>query len=201
MKKAVIICLMILLPVLGRAGNDYPRITFGAEWSYIAAIYSSYHYNYFSPDESRFNITGNEFKHYDNGEVLLHIGYNLDKYWNISAYTGLSGIADYHNSIPINLRITRYFGNNALKDRWFSFIDVGSGITIKKQAQAIMSAKLGAGYRISLSKDTKIDFISAIRNTYTQPQVYHEKETIRLENTNRNDAYILSLSLGIALTF
>lgn len=199
--KKLVICILCLLPIIGRADERLPRITFGAEWSYMATIFSGYHYNYFSPEGYRFNVDGTDFHLYNNGEVLLHLGYNINECWNISAYTGIAGIADYHNSIPINVRATRYFGHNPLKDRWFSFVDLGTGITVKRPVEGILSVKAGGGYRISLSRDTKIDLLGAVRYTYTQPQVYHDNITISHEDTNRNDAHLVSLSFGLSLTF
>lgn len=201
MKKIVLICIICLFPFISDARNSVPLFTFGAEWSYVATIFSGYHYNYFSPEGYRFNVYGSGIDFYNNGEVLLHVGYNIDRHWNIAAYAGMSGLADYHNSIPINLRFTRYFGNDFLADRWFSFIDLGTGLTMKIPVQSVLSAKIGGGYRVSLSRDTKLDLLVAVRNTYTQPQVYHDKEVIGLEYTNRNDAYLLSLSFGASITF
>lgn len=201
MKRKVTILILSMMPLVAMARTDVPRVTFGAEWSYLATLFSSYHYNYFSQEGYRFNVSGRDFGLYNNGELLLHIGYNINEYWNLSAYAGMNGLADYHNAVPVNMRLTRYFGHDPLQDRWFSFVDAGTGLTMKLPMQAIISARLGGGYRISLSRSTKLDLVAAVRNTYTHHQVYHDNEMISMKSTNRNDAYLLSLSFGISLTF
>ena len=87
-----------------------------------------------------------------------------------------------------------------MKDRWFSFIDLGSGISIKEHPQAILTGKAGGGYRISLSRDTKLDFNMALRTVLTHPDIYHYGDMIPHDKVNRNNAYNSALSLGIALT-
>jgi hypothetical protein len=86
-------------------------------------------------------------------------------------------------------------------DRWFAFADAGTGISIKKQVQEIAAVKIGVGYRVSLSMDTKLDFIAALRCTYTHPDIYFEHEIISQRWINRNDGVAVSASVGMAVTF
>jgi len=119
----------------------------------------------------------------------------------MSLYLGYEGIGDIHKAIPVSLRLTRYFGKYPLKDRWLAFADMGSGICIKRPVQEILSGKIGGGYRISLSRTTKLDFLVSARMTYTHPQVTYDKEVISHDMVRRNNAYASALSLGISLTF
>lgn len=202
MKKTIAILILSMICLCAEARKDSAhRITFGAEWSYVGTFFTGYHYNYFTPDGYRFNVTGYDSRFYNNGEALVHIGYDINDLWNISAYAGMTGLADFHNAVPINIRVTRLWGCNPLIDRWFTFADIGTGITIRNPIQANAAVKLGGGYRLALSRDTKIDFLAALRGTYTQPQVHNRHELISIEATNRNDAFLLSISVGISLTF
>lgn len=202
MKKTLIIFLILLsFSHLTEGRGSYPRITFGAEWSYIATYFSGFHYNYFRPDGYRLNEKGSIIGLDSNGEALLHAGYNFNEKWNMSLYTGLTGMTNIHSAIPVTLRVTRFFGDDPLKDRVFAFIDAGSGIGLKKQVQEIFCGKIGGGYRISLSRNTKIDFHLSARCSYTHPQIYFEHEPISMRWTNRNQALLLSVSAGIGLTF
>ena len=79
--------------------------------------------------------------------------------------------------------------------------ELGSGICIKRPVQEILSGKIGGGYRISLSRTTKLDFLVSARMTYTHPQVTYDKEVISHDMVRRNNAYASALSLGISLTF
>lgn len=204
MKGRAVISIMLILFLniaAAHAQEDKPRITFGAEWSGVATFYTAYHFNYFSPDGYRYNQRGVETDPVFNGEGLLHVGYNVNEKLNIAIYTGLTGISRIHNAIPLSFRVTRLFKQNRYGDRWLTFVDIGTGFSLKEQVQEIAALKLGTGYRFSLSRDSKIDLLIAARCTYTHPEIYFEHEPINQRWTNRNDAIIASASVGIALTF
>lgn len=204
MKRIAAIGIMImffLTAARAQSREDYPRITYGAEWSFIASVFKAYHYNYFSPEGYRYDPRGANSGFTGNGEGLLHVGYNVTDNWNLALYAGFTGISDIHNAIPVSFRATRLFKPEKNGDRWFAFADAGTGISMKKQVQEIASLKLGGGYRVSLSRDTKLDFNVALRCTYTHPDIYFEHETINQRWINRNDALVAALSFGMAITF
>ena len=203
MKKTLaLIFIMVLFHTGAGAGNtSLPRLTYGVEWGYIGVFYSGYHYNFFAPEGYRADPRNYKFMYMSNAEAYLHLGYNIDANHNISAYAGISAIERYHHTIPVSIRFTRYSGNDHMKDRWFTFIDLGSGISIKKHPQAILTGKIGWGYRISLSRDTKLDFLMAYRAVLTHPDIYHYGEMIPFDSINRNNAYNSAISFGMALTF
>lgn len=186
------------------AHNNYvsnlPRVTFGVEWSYLCTFYSAYHYNYFSTDGYRVNRRGGDSGWANNGEANLHIGYNFNENWNLSFHAGLTGLMNIHNAVPLSLRATHYFGKDHLTDRWFAFFDAGTGISIKTEPQELVSGKIGGGYRISLSRDTKLDIIAGFRITHTHPTIVDEGTEITLKWINRNSALLTAFSVGISLT-
>ncbi|MBR5835118.1 MAG: hypothetical protein IKY66_03045 [Bacteroidales bacterium] len=195
------ILLLLLIPLGVRAETTMPGLTFGAEWGYTGTFYSGYHYNFYAPEGYRVDLRKYEFTYDSNAEAYLHIGYNLNENYNVSFYMGISAIQDYHHTLPLSVRLTRLYGNDHMKDRIFSFIDLGSGICVKRQPQEILTGKIGAGYRLSLSRDTKMDFILALRSVLTHPDIKYYGTDIAREKTNRNNAYISAFSLGISLTF
>lgn len=203
MKRVVLIFLIISAFNMNINAQEsrFPRFTFGAEWSYIATVHTAWHYNFFSPEGYRVNYPDNLFQYRSNGEAYLHAGYNFDEHWNLSLYKGIAGISDYHNAVPMSIRGTRYFGDDPLSDRWFAYLDLGSGISLKMPPQEIFTGKIGGGYRMSLSRNTKLDFIAALRMTYTHPMVIYEDTVIRHDKINRNDAFISAISVGIGITF
>ena len=109
--------------------------------------------------------------------------------------------ADIHNAVPVSFRATRFFKQDTKGDRWFTFADAGTGISIKKHPQEIVILKIGGGHRVSLSRDTKLDFNAALRCTYTHPDIYFEHEIISQRWINRNNAIVVSASVGMAVTF
>jgi len=204
MKRGLLISTLILACCLKASGKepvDVPKVTFGAEWSYIATFQSGHHYNFFAPDGYRVDMKDNEFGYFTNGEVLFHAGYNFNEFWNLSVYLGYTGISDLHPAFPISLRATRYFGNDPLADRWFAMADLGSGVSIKKYPREILFGKLGGGYRISLSRHVKMDFVASLRVVYTHPDIIYYGDRIERKWINRDNGYLSSISLGVALTF
>ncbi len=185
----------------GKSDNPYKRVTFGAEWGYVATLQSAFIYSFFSPEGYRMETRGYEFRYISNAEMYAHVGYSFNEKWNLSLYVGYEGIADIHKALPISLRMTRYFGKNPAADRWFMFLDGGSGISLKKNPQEIFTGKLGVGYRLALSRFTSLDFIACGRLTHTHPQIFYDGIPISFDMTNRNIGLTSALSVGMALTF
>lgn len=181
--------------------DRFPQMTFGVEWGYIGTFHTGYHYNYFAPEGFRVDDEGNRFGYWHNADMYAHIGCNFNLLWNLSLYIGYAGIGNLHNALPVSLRATRYFGKNRMDDGWLAFVDLGSGICLKRPIQEIITGKIGGGYRISLSRDTKLDFIFSVRTTYTHPYIYYEDTMIPNDRINRNNAYLNAISIGMALTF
>lgn len=180
--------------------SSFSRLTYGAEWSYIGSIHYSTKYNYFNTEGYRQNSSEDISGYWNNGEALLHVGYNLTQHWNLSFYSGIIGIADIHPAVPLSFRATYYFGEID-KDRWLVYADLGTGVCIKQEPQEIWTGKIGGGYRITLSRDTKLDFLAALRLCCTHPQIIDGEDFITLQWTNRNTALVESFSIGMAITF
>ena len=177
------------------------RFTFGAEWSFISSFHSVIHHNFFSEEGYRMDLIQWNMGYESNGEVELHCGYNLSDFWNISLHAGFAGIYDIGNAIPVSVRVTRFFNENKVGDRWLCYLDMGSGVCIKQNPQMIAVAKAGGGYRISLSRTTKMDFLLALRTSLTHPYIVMDGYIVPFDKINRNNAFISALSLGISLTF
>ena len=183
----------------GQTG-ECQRLSFGAEWGYIGTFYSGYHFNFFAPEGYRVDPRGYGFGYSDNAETYVNIGYNLNTRLNLALYMGFSAIETYHHTIPVSLRLTRCFREDCSQDCWFAFVDLGSGISLKKHPQEILTGKIGGGYRLSLNRRTKLDFIVALRSAYTHPDIEYYGVPIPHESINRSNAYISAVSLGMAIT-
>ncbi len=206
MKRLAVILLimgMFNMNVHARGETDtfLSRITFGLEWGYVASVHSVYHLNFFAPEGYRMDIKGSKLGHVNNADMYLKLGYDLSTVWNMAVCLGYKGIADIHRAVPLSFRMTRYFNDNPLRDRWFGFIDLGSGISLKKPVQEILTGKVGGGYRLSLSRHSSLDFLLSARLTYTHPEITYDDVIIPLNRTNRNNAFISAISVGMAVTF
>ena len=203
MKRLIpfIIIVLQLLPAQKAAAQDLKRITMGVDWGYVSSFHCGRHDNFFSEIGYRVDVESQSLGYKSNGEVYMHCGYNLNNNWNLSVYAGIEGIYDIHKVIPVSLRATRYFKQNSLGDRWFTFLDGGSGISLTSHPQAIATGKAGCGYRFSLSTATKLDFVASYRMTLTHPELIYDGYRIPKDMINRNNAYVSGISIGLALTF
>ena len=181
--------------------NAYPRFTFGVEWGSVAEIWSAFHNNFFAPEGYIVDQRGNTFRYRENKDSYVHLGCNLDEKWHLALYVGYTEVHEEEKVLPVTLRGTRFFGTAPMSDRWFTFLDMGSGISIKTPVQEIATAKSGFGYRLSLSRDTKLDIHVAARATYTHMNIIYDGTPIHASRTNRNDMLVGALSLGMAVVF
>ena len=205
MKRGLLTYILLLCCIAGASAQtdktDMPKWTFGTEVSYAATFFAHEYHYFISPDGYRDIIQVNKAMYDTDSEVNLHVGYNLNENWNLSLYLGYTDVGDFHKAVPVSLRATRYFGDNPLNDRWFAFADIGSGISLKDKPQPITCGKIGGGYRLSLSRYSKLDFLMALRAVYTHPEISYNGVKIFPTDISRNDGMVLSLSLGVGLTF
>lgn len=203
MKKTLAILLIITaFNINVKAQKDIDsRFVIGVEWGYIATIFTGYHYNFFAPEGYRVDDYGSSFGYNSNADMYIFAGHEIGKSWELSAYVGYAGVGDYHETIPVSIRATHFFGEDQYADRWFAFIDAGSGISLKMPVQEILTGKIGGGYRVALSRDTSLNFIFSARMTYTHPQITYDKQPIESDRINRNNAYLSALSAGLSLSF
>ena len=205
MKRGLLTYVLLLCCIAGASAQtgktDMPKWTFGTELSYSATFFA-YEYHYFiSPDGYRDLIEVNKALYDTDSELNLHVGYNFNDNWNLSLHLGYTEAGYFHKTVPVSLRATRYFGDNPMNDRWFAFADVGSGISLKDKPQGIACGKIGGGYRLSLSRYSKLDFIVALRTAYTHPDISYYGVKILPTDISTNDGLICSLTFGIGLTF
>ena len=206
MRRIMCILLMFSLfniSVFAQKGCEdaYPRFTFGAEWGAVAEFWSGFHNNFFAPEGYRVNQRGNSFRYRENTDTYVHMGCNLNEKWNLALYVGHAGVDEEEKVLPMTIRGTRFFGTDPMSDRFFTFLDLGSGLCLKRPVQEILAAKTGFGYRISLSRDTKLDFHIAARATYTHQNIIYDDIPIQADRTNRNDLLVAAVSLGMAVVF
>ncbi len=206
MKRIISILLMLSIfninVLAGGKGNDSPsRFTYGLEWGYVATIVSGWHNYFIAPEGYRMETKGGRFGLTSNADMYMNVGYNMSEKWNISLFLGYEGIAEFHKAVPVSLRMTRYSDEKPNGDRWFSFIDAGSGIIIKREPQGLLTGKVGAGYSMSLSEYASLDFFLSARYVHAHSQIIYYNTYIPLSKTDRNMAYAVAISLGMALKF
>lgn len=198
------IILSLLLPLLASAKTPSAsdrRFTFGAEWGCSAGFFSGYHVNYFSPEGWRVDERHNEFGYTDNGEFSLFAGYDIGKDWNIALYLGYTGIADEGYCLPVSVRGTRYFKENPQGDRWLTFVDLGSGLMLRRHPSEILTGEIGGGYRFSMNRKMNLDLLAGLKAMYSHKEIIYGNQEISHDRINRNNSYCCALSVSISLSF
>lgn len=209
MKKPLIISALITAAALsasaGEPSRDFPRFTFGVEGSYIVTAASFSHSNYIADDGYRVDNRSLTFRPAGNGELLLNAGWNIDSRMNLAFCTGISGISRGESVVPMSLRFTFFFGKDPMKARWFSLVDGGAGIALGRKAELSPLARIGAGYRVSLARSAKLDFLMSLRGIYSHPQVNEivdgAEAVVPPARLRRSQAFYGALTFGIGLNF
>lgn len=212
-RKAIIAAILLLSGMIqvsaggkGRPAKerDYTRFTFGVESSYMLTFLNFSHFNFISADGDRRDEKILTPGLTSNGQILLGCGVNITGKWNLSLYTGYSGIYRDEGLIPLTVRATWLSGKDSMKDRWLVFADAGTGFNdLGNPGSLSFTGKLGGGYRITLNRVVKLDFLVAFQESYTHPKAYESDagSYVPAERLRRNDAYITALTMGIALVF
>ncbi len=176
-----------------------PRITYGLEWTYSALLAEIYHHNYTSPT-GRVDNKGIKANYINNGFALAHVGINCNRRLNISLYGGYGCIHREERAFPLSLRWTWFYGKQSTASRWFNYFDAGCAFrTHGINPSAI--AKIGGGYRVSLSRSVKLDLMVAYQFAYGHLTIDDEDgDEVPQSRIRRNDNYINSINFSIGIT-
>ena len=180
-----------------RYSRANPLYSFGVEYGYIAQHHIYSHFNYVADGGYRVNHEDVDITYTTNAQVLAHFGVNLGRHTNLAVYGGYQGITRKQRIFPMTLRFTGLFGQPDDKGRWLAY--AGGGVGFKGSKQMFGNAvvgHIGGGYRLTLTRETKLDFLAAIQSTYWHPNTFSESIDVR-----RSNELLLGLNLGIGLTF
>lgn len=184
--------------------RSYTRFTFGVESSYVLTFLNYSHFNFISADGDRRDERYTTMNVFNNGQILLHAGVNMSENLNLSLYAGYSGVYRHERMIPLSLRLSWYSGKDPMADRWILFCSAGTGFNdFEVPVRLSAEGRLGGGYRISLNRAAKLDFLVAWQGTYTHPSAYESDagDYVPPERLRRNDALFGAVTFGIALVF
>lgn len=209
---SVLFCLAVSVPAAaGDKGNtcsgerrDFPRFTFGVETSYVLTFLNYSHFNFISSDGGRRDERTLTDVAMSNGQILVSGGVNISDKLNLSLYTGYGGVYRRERMVPLSMRLSWYSGGDPMKNRWIAFCGLGAGFNDFSDLSRISAeGKLGCGYRISLNRSAKLDFLLAFQEVFTHPRAYESDagNYVPVERLRRNNAFISAFTFGFALVF
>lgn len=105
-----------------------------------------------------------------NGTLEGFVGIDFAQRLNISLHSGYAGIADGERGVPLSLRPTLRLGRNPDGGRASLFAE--GGVFFRKNADISMFAKLGTGWRTTLSQHLALDFNAGLQVSRTHPDIY-----------------------------
>ncbi len=186
--------------------RSFSRLTFGVEGSFVGTFLSYRHSNFISNYGYRIDRKTYRHKFHGNGEILLHIGCNISPSVNLSLYSGYSGACKDGRIFPLDLRLTWFPSNKADKDRWFAFLDAGPALKkAGKESSLAGTGKLGGGYRISITRSVKLDFLVSLRQVFMKDMIVKtdmaENQYIDENRIRRNNTAYTAITFGIGLAF
>jgi len=178
------------------------RVLYGIEWGYDLALIDIYHRNYLDAvDGFRIDEDGIKPMAYSNAHGAAHIDLEFARKFGICLYGGYAGIEQSTRFYPVSLRI-EYFTRSFREDGSFCFLEGGAGVH-EGRSTVSKFAKVGYGYRFSLSRRASLDFNAAIRCTTDNPPIYDNsiRGYVAEENIRRSDALYGAAVFSISLNF
>lgn len=175
------------------------RFTYGVEWGFLTTFNVAYHRNFDSVSGFREDTRSLEWMFRGNGEALAHLGLDIGRRFNLSVYTGYSGLISAR-LIPLSLRGTCLVSRNPELPGWLVFLDAGCNFGTDDDEIGVCG-KIGTGYRLPLSKRIKLDFLLAFRMSYADVQFSDEYGPVPPERIRRNNNFASSIEIGISLAF
>lgn len=185
------------VPLAGRGAKVYTAMEWGAGMT-IADIHL---YNYLL--EGGYRMNGSDI--YFGGKVNAYwqgsIGCEISPTWSLALNAGYEGIDRQYRVYPVTLRATHYLQSAAV-DGWFLHCEGGVGFWSVSDISAVLG-RLGAGYRLALTRHTALDFILSYRLSIRNPDLFDPDSTHQIppERIARNLLYANKLTLSIALSF
>lgn len=205
MTRKLLIPLLLLLS-LTSARAQSTRITYGAEWGFVPALFNSHHFNYIANEGYRFDDSNSGPCFMPSGEILAVLGLDLGRYADISIKSGLLGISSGNRIIPVELDASVFLRGNA-SDGLFFYGGAGMGVHSHKETvpdlKPCIFSRIGTGHRIVLDRYVSVDFKAGISAAFDHVNII-EADTgtyVPGHNIRRNSAGYYALNISIALNF
>lgn len=200
-RKLIILLVAILLPAATYAQQKASAFRFGVEWGAGSQFASRYHYNYVQDTGFRIDDKDSRLCAALLGNVMGFAGVDVSEQLGLAIYGGVAGISADRQMIPVLLR-TSFYPSGCGSDGYFAFFDLGTDARSLISDSSIL-ADIGAGRRLALSKDIRLDFLLTLRTLQQTPVITDPDygTIIPAENIRVSYAGIYAIGLSISLEF
>ena len=189
--------LLSSLPLAGRGGKVFAAM----EWGAGITLADIHLYNYLL--EGGYRMNGSEI--YFGGKINAYwqgsIGYEISPTWSLALNAGYEGVDRQYRVYPVTLRATHDL-QSSTTDGWFLYGEGGAGFWSISDISVVLG-RLGAGYRIALTRHTLLDFLLSYRLSIRNPDLFDPDSTRQIppERIALNHLYANKLTLSVALSF
>ena len=207
MKKTILMFIITLLAFLkggaALAGDFYDHLDYGVEWGYTATLQYQHSFVYLSESGSRTLYKGNLLTYKSNGEVLVFAGVKFAKVLTLNACAGWAGVYEGRRVCPLTLRLScfpRGYSSDGVK----ILLEGGKCFAKSFEDKEIMIAKIGAGYRITLSHNIALDFSLNAQMVSDHPLgIYDAEHKTIVDDASllESNAHYSGLSFVMSLSF
>lgn len=179
------------------------RVEFGVEWGYTGTFLHKYHNDYIdSTDGYRIDVRDTDYLLYSNAFMQAGVQFEAAKHYALALNAGFAGVFQERRMFPILLRFS-YFFRSFQEDGVFAMAEAGKAFVFDDKVLKNNIARLGAGYRISLSSKNSIDFKSFVQLATDHPDIYNMNlgHKVQPAYLNCSDSYYGALVFSLALSF
>lgn len=179
-----------------------PEVKYGVEWGYTATFLDAARYDYVDPvDGYRVDESTVDAYLYSNAHVSANIGIYFGNHFCTAIYAGYEGIKQDKRIFPVTVRASYYF-KDYRSDGAFCFLEGGTGIHPNDKFVSNIG-RIGAGYRLSLSRKGSLDLLMSLKLTGDRPEIanIHTGYPVPEHYIRYSNALYGAATLGIALNF
>lgn len=203
MKKLILTISLLTLCAVTASGQQFksykePRVRFGVGYRYSLGLTENYKV---VSDAGKYTSPWGAPEYLRGGELRFEVTVRLTPDWNVGAGTGFGSYDDTADKTFLGyLKTERLYGKRA--SRWFNYAEAGA--TFYPDNAAGLTAGLGGGYRLAMTRRTRLDFTAGLEylNFVGQANIYDSStgEFLGIEQRGaRHNRF--GITFGIAMHF
>ena len=178
-------------PHMGR-----PAVQYGVEWGWAASVFSRIHASYYAEEGYIVDDRYSKGSFHSNGTLRGFVGCNIGKRWNITSGIAVQGLGEDTRAYVVSTYASYFLGAGD-----FVYLGLGAGSEFEEPHEKVSLSTLGYGHRYRLTRSLAIDTKINIQGAYVHPDIYDEGSLVPESRTRKNDAFIVSIGLSLALVF
>lgn len=198
--RKILLFSILSLSYIGLSGQGRAEPVFSLEWGGSVSLLEAYHRNYIADEGYRVDEKGTVSSLRSNGQVILKAGVRFFDHYTVALNSGLMGIRQKRNVIPISARFTYNFDSYS-KNGLLTFLE--AGMIYPNVSYVSYLGQGGAGYRIRLSNKFSLDLQLSLRVCGDERRIYDPDtgEMINVWNIRKNSSTFLATVYSVSINF